>query len=52
MQKSKKTEAKNKGLEENDEIIELIKKLSDLHSSGILTDEEFSNKKSDLLSKI
>jgi hypothetical protein len=52
MQKAKKAESKNKGLEENDEIIELIKKLSDLHSSGILTDEEFSNKKSDLLSKI
>jgi len=26
----------------SDEVIELIKKLSDLHSSGILTDEEFS----------
>jgi len=32
--------------------IELIKKLSDLHKSGILTDEEFSSKKSELLSKI
>lgn len=32
--------------------IELIKKLSDLHSAGILTDEEFSEKKSELLSKI
>jgi len=52
MQKAKKVEAKNKVLDENDEIIDLIKKLSDLHSSGILTDEEFSNKKSDLLSKI
>jgi len=37
---------------ESDEVIELIKKLSDLHSSGILTDEEFSNKKADLLAKI
>jgi len=52
MQKAKKVEAKNKVLAENDEIIDLIKKLSDLHSSGVLTDEEFSNKKSDLLSKI
>ena len=52
MQKSKKTESKNRVLDGNDEIIDLIKKLSDLHSSGILTDEEFSNKKSDLLSKI
>ena len=36
----------------SDDTIELIKKLSDLHSAGILTDEEFSNKKSELLSKI
>lgn len=35
-----------------DNAIELIKKLADLHSSGILTDEEFSSKKSELLSKI
>ena len=37
---------------ESDEIIELIKKLADLHSSGILTDEEFSDKKAELLSKL
>ncbi len=37
---------------ESDEIIDLIKKLSELHSAGILTDEEFSDKKSELLSKI
>ena len=37
---------------ESDEIIELIKKLGELHSAGILTDEEFSEKKSELLSKI
>lgn len=35
-----------------DDNIELIKKLSDLHKSGILTDEEFSSKKAELLSKI
>ena len=35
-----------------DDVIELIKKLGDLHSAGILTDEEFSSKKSELLSKI
>jgi hypothetical protein len=35
-----------------DGVIGLIKKLADLHSAGILTDEEFSNKKSELLSKI
>lgn len=37
---------------ESDGIIELIKKLADLHSAGILTDEEFSTKKAELLSKI
>jgi hypothetical protein len=34
------------------EIIELIKKLSELHSNGILNDIEFNNKKTELLSKI
>jgi hypothetical protein len=37
---------------ESNEVIELIKKLADLHSAGILTDEEFSEKKTELLSKI
>ena len=37
---------------ETEEVIELIKKLGDLHSAGILTDEEFSSKKAELLSKI
>jgi hypothetical protein len=32
--------------------IELIKKLGELHSAGILTDAEFNTKKSELLSKI
>ena len=36
----------------NDGVIELIKKLADLHSAGILTDDEFSEKKAELLSKI
>ena len=39
-------------IEPKDEIISLIKKLADLHSAGILTDEEFSSKKAELLSKI
>jgi hypothetical protein len=38
--------------QESDDVIELIKKLADLHSAGILTDNEFSEKKSELLSKI
>jgi hypothetical protein len=38
--------------QESNDIIELIKKLADLHSAGILTDDEFSEKKSELLSKI
>ena len=37
---------------EADEVIDLIKKLGELHSAGILTDDEFSEKKSELLSKI
>ncbi len=37
---------------ESDDVIELIKKLADLHSAGILTDDEFNTKKSELLSKI
>lgn len=37
---------------DSNDVIELIKKLADLHSAGILTDEEFSEKKSELLSKI
>lgn len=36
----------------SDEIIDLIKKLSELHDSGILTDDEFNSKKEELLSKI
>jgi hypothetical protein len=37
---------------ESDEVIDLIRKLSELHTAGILTDEEFSSKKLELLSKI
>ena len=48
----KNVKTKQSQLLASDEVIELIKKLSDLHSSGILTDEEFSSKKAELLSKI
>ena len=41
-----------KDKQESNDVVELIKKLADLHSAGILTDEEFSEKKSELLSKI
>lgn len=37
---------------DSNDVIELIKKLADLHTAGILTDDEFNNKKSELLSKI
>lgn len=37
---------------EAEDVIELIKKLGELHSAGILTDAEFNTKKSELLSKI
>jgi hypothetical protein len=50
--KSNKVELKDILKRESEDVIELIKKLGDLHSAGILTDEEFSNKKSELLSKI
>jgi hypothetical protein len=39
-------------VKESNQVIDLIKKLSDLYESGILTEDEFSNKKKDLLSKI
>jgi predicted Zn-ribbon and HTH transcriptional regulator len=48
----KEIKAKDIFKKETDEIIDLIKKLGELHSAGILTDEEFSNKKLELLSKI
>ena len=48
----KQMKTKQSQLISSDEVIELIKKLSDLHSSGILTDEEFYSKKAELLSKI
>ena len=48
----KQMKTKQSQLLSSDEVIELIKKLGDLHSSGILTDEEFSSKKAELLSKI
>ena len=38
--------------EDKNDTINLIKKLSDLHLAGILTDDEFSTKKAELLSKI
>ncbi len=34
------------------DFVELIKKLGELHSAGLLTDDEFKIKKSDLLSRI
>ena len=38
--------------EEADTPVELIKKLADLRDAGIISDEEFQSKKSELLSKI
>ena len=48
----KTMKTKQSQLLSSDEVIELIKKLSELHSAGILTDDEFSTKKAELLSKI
>ena len=33
-------------------VVDQIKKLADLHEKGILTDEEFSAKKTELLSRV
>jgi DNA topoisomerase IA len=52
LKSNNKVELKDILKRESEDVIELIKKLGDLHSAGILTDEEFSNKKSELLSKI
>lgn len=49
---NKKTDEIKFKKESNDDLIELIKKLADLHSAGILTDDEFSEKKTELLTKI
>lgn len=35
-----------------DMIIDQIKKLAELHEAGILTEEEFTTKKSELLSRL
>ena len=43
---------KKKEKKTSNETIDLIKKLADLHSAGILTEKEFLEKKKDLLSKI
>ena len=48
----KQIKTKQRQLLSSDEVIELIKKLGELHSAGILTDDEFSEKKAELLSKI
>jgi hypothetical protein len=36
----------------NDEIIQTLKQLGELKAAGILTEDEFAEKKKDLLSKI
>ncbi|MEW8955612.1 SHOCT domain-containing protein [Clostridium sp.] len=47
-------EANEEGLSSynQENILEQIKKLSELKDSGILTEEEFNNKKSELLTRI
>ncbi len=48
----KNVKTKQSQLLSSDEVIKLIKKLGELHSAGILTDDEFSEKKKELLSKL
>ncbi len=49
LKKEKKAETK---LDFVDDAISLIKKLAELHEAGILTDQEFSEKKAELLGRI
>ncbi len=49
---TKKTPVSKKTTNDNNEIIETIKKLSELKDSGIITEEEFENKKVELLAKL
>ena len=49
---AKKTPVAEKTTNNNNEIIETIKELSELKDSGIITQEEFDSKKSDLLAKL
>jgi hypothetical protein len=41
-----------KNKKESNEVFSLIEKLAELYDKGVLTEQEFSNKKADLLSKI
>jgi len=50
--KSVKKDASTKTQKQNDDHITQIKKLSDLRDEGILTDQEFENKKKELLGRI
>ena len=45
-------EQKNGALELTDIIVDRIKKLAELHEAKILTDEEFTAKKAELLSAL
>jgi hypothetical protein len=45
-------EARNRMAELTDMIVDQIRKLSELHEDGILTDEEFTAKKQELLSRL
>lgn len=49
---TKKNQNESYKKESTDEKIELIKKLADLHSQGILTDEEYETKKAELLARM
>lgn len=49
---AKKTSDPEKTMNNNNEILETIKKLSELKDSGIITQEEFDTKKAELLAKL
>ena len=45
-------EARARMTELTDMIVEQVRKVAELHEEGILTDEEFSAKKQELLSRL
>ena len=42
----------NNAIQDNDKVFEDLKKLGELKAAGILTEDEFNEKKKELLSKI
>ena len=52
VQEENSIETSNASSNEGNTNVTLLKQLADLHAAGVLTDEEFSSKKNELLLKI